>query len=96
MSTTPKMTTSAPITVMNRQSGITYSSDSLSPEQIRAICGEHRKLMAQRRRIRVRTAVRIIFWGSLAIGAWLTLAHFGLLPDDYRDTCESLGQVCPK
>lgn len=45
---------------------------------------------------RIRTAVRVLFWGAVTFAVLALLAHFGLLPDDYRDTCESLGVVCGK
>lgn len=77
--TTPKMKTQAP----------------LSPEQIRAIVGKHDELMRHRRYIRVRTVVRFVFWATLILATLLLLNHFNLLPDDYRDTCEALGQTCP-
>jgi hypothetical protein len=74
--TTPKMKTQAP----------------LSPEQIRAIVGNHQRLVAHRRYIRIRTIVRSLFWftviGVLAFVVWKT----GAL-DDYTNTCETL-QVC--
>lgn len=77
--TTPKMKTQAPLT----------------PEQIRAVVGRHNELMRHRRYIRVRSMVRFVFWSALIIGILLVLGHYNLLPDDYRDTCEALGQTCP-
>lgn len=68
----------------------------LTPEQVRAVMGAHRALMARRRYIAIRTVVRVTFWTTIIVGAYLLLGHFDLLPDDYRDTCEALGQVCPK
>ena len=79
MMTTPKMRTAAP----------------LSPEQIRAIVGQHDELMRRRRYIAVRTVVRIVFW-STVIGVGLYFANkYNIIFDDYRDTCEALGQTCP-
>lgn len=74
--TTPKMRTQAP----------------LSPEQIRAIVGDHQRLVAQRRYIRIRSIVRIIFWSVVIIGGYIIVAKTGAL-DDYTNTCETL-QVC--
>lgn len=79
--TTPKMRTSAP----------------LSPEQIRAIVGQHDEVMRRRRRyIRIRSIVRFLFWSAVTIGVICIASRFNVMPDDYRDTCEALGQVCPK
>lgn len=77
---TPKMKTSAP----------------LSPEQIRAIVGQHDALMRQRRRryIAVRSIVRVVFWTLVIAGVCWVATKFNVMPDDYRDTCEALGKVC--
>lgn len=72
------------------------TTPSLTPEQIRAIVGQHHAIVKRRRYIRTRTIVRVAFWTTLTLAIVFTLAHFGLLPDDYRDTCEALGQTCPK
>lgn len=75
--TTPKMRTQAP----------------LSPEQIRAIVGDHQRLVAQRRYIRIRTVVRVLFWLTVIVVGYIVVAKTGAL-DDYTNTCEALGQVC--
>lgn len=74
--TTPKMRTQA----------------SLSPEQIRAIVGDHQRLVAQRRYIRVRIIVRVLFWLTVSVVGYIVMAKTGAL-DDYTNTCETL-QVC--
>ena len=74
--TTPKMRTQAP----------------LSPEQIRAIVGDHQRLVAQRRYLRVRSIVRVLFWLTVIVVGYIVIAKTGAL-DDYTNTCETL-QVC--
>ena len=79
MNQIPKMRTSAP----------------LSPEQIRAVVGQHRDLVKHRRYIRVRTIVRVTFWLTILTGLWLFLVWTDAL-NDYENTCEALAQVCKK
>ena len=74
----PKMKTSAP----------------LSPDQIRAVIGDHKKLVARRRYLRVRTVVRVVFWSAVLLGIQYVLLRLNVLPDDYKDTCAALGQTC--
>ena len=74
--TTPKMRTQAP----------------LSPEQIRAIVGDHQRLVAQRRYIKIRAIVRVVFWFTVIVVGYIVIAKTGAL-DDYTNTCETL-QVC--
>ena len=68
------------------------TSAPLTAEQIRNIYAAN--LQQRKRYLRIRSIVRFVFWGSLAMAALLLAAKYGLLPDDYRDTCESLGQTC--
>lgn len=70
------------------------TSAPLTPEQIRAVMTDHKAIQQRRRYLRIRTIVRILFWGGLLIGLlWLFGAH-DFWANDYRETCIELHRKC--